>query len=118
MKPEKISPMEDSEWIEVCALQDIPIRGSRIVKTPNGCVALFRTHENEVFALDDRCPHSGGPLSQGIVHGRSVTCPLHNWIISLETGEAINEDGRTETRLVKVEDGQVLTPLGSMGVLG
>ena len=57
-------------------------QGARLVKTPRGCVAVFRTAEDEVFALDDRCPHKGGPLSQGIVHGRSVTCPLHNWVIS------------------------------------
>ena len=75
-------------WIDIGAVDEIPLRGARVVRTPRGCLAVFRTGEDEVFALDDRCPHKGGPLSQGIVHGRAVTCPLHNWVISLETGDA------------------------------
>lgn len=102
MRPEKLV-----NWVNICALTDIPVRGSRIVKTPAGCVALFRTSEDDVFALKDECPHKKGPLSQGIVHGRSVTCPLHNWVISFESGAAQGEDGRTETYPVKVEDSQV-----------
>ena len=98
-----------SSWIDVGAAEDVPIRGARVVKTPLGCVAVFRTAENEVFALEDRCPHQGGPLSQGIVHGRSVTCPLHNWVISLETGEAQGADeGRTGAIRAKIEDGRIL----------
>ena len=68
-------------WIDIGHIDDIPLRGARVVKTPLGCVALFRTGPDEVFAADDRCPHKGGPLSEGIVHGQSVTCPLHNWVI-------------------------------------
>lgn len=95
-------------WTQVCRLEDIPVRGSRVVKTPLGCVALFRTIDGEVFALNDRCPHKGGPLSQGIVHGRSVTCPLHNWVISLETGAAQGVDkGQTMTHRARVVDGHV-----------
>ena len=75
-------------WIRVCQLEDIPVRGARVIRTESGRIALFRTAEQEVFALDDKCPHKSGPLSQGIVHGNSVTCPLHNWVISLETGKA------------------------------
>ena len=67
-------------WLDIGALDDIPLRGGRVVRTPRGCVAVFRAAADEVFALDDRCPHKGGPLSDGIVHGRSVTCPLHNWV--------------------------------------
>jgi len=63
-----------SRWIDIGALDDIPRRGARVVKTPAGCIAVFRTEADEIYALDDRCPHKGGPLSQGIVHGRSVTC--------------------------------------------
>lgn len=97
-----------ADWYEVCGLEDVPLRGSRIVKTGKGCVALFRTADNDVFALDDKCPHKQGPLSQGIVHDRSVTCPLHGWVFSLETGEAQGADvGRVKTTPVRVIDGVV-----------
>ncbi len=95
-------------WIDIGAIDDIELRGARIVKTPVGCVALFRTAEAEVFATGDTCPHNGGPLSEGIVHGRKVTCPLHNWVFSLETGEALGEDGQIPTFPAKVQDGRIL----------
>lgn len=96
-------------WVDAGALIDIPVRGARVVKTAQGCVAIFRTAENEAFALEDRCPHKGGPLSQGIVHGASVTCPLHNWVISLKTGEAQGADtGAVKTVPVRVENGRLL----------
>ena len=80
------------KWIAVGTIADIPLRGARCVATPHGRIAVFRTAADEIFALDDRCPHKGGPLSQGIVHGAAVTCPLHNWVISLETGRALGAD--------------------------
>ncbi len=96
-------------WVDAGALIDIPVRGARVVKTAQGCVAVFRTAENEAFALEDRCPHKGGPLSQGIVHGASVTCPLHNWVISLKTGEAQGADaGAVKTVPVRIENGRLL----------
>ncbi len=76
-------------WIAIGTIDDIPLRGARCVKTPQGKIGVFRTADNEVFAIEDHCPHKGGPLTQGIVHGTSVTCPLHNWVISLETGKAL-----------------------------
>ena len=102
-------------WIDVGALDDIPRRGARVVKTPAGCIAVFRTADDEVFALDDRCPHKGGPLSQGIVHDRSVTCPLHNWVIDLASGEALGADeGRVATVPLRCEDGRLLLDLARM----
>ena len=96
-------------WIDIGALDDIPLRGARIVKTRAGCVALFRTAADAVFAVSDSCPHKGGPLSEGIVHGNKVTCPLHNWVFSLETGEAQGADkGRIDTYAVRVEGGRIL----------
>jgi len=96
-------------WIDIGALEDIPLRGARVIKSKLGCVALFRTHENKVFAVDDRCPHKGGPLSEGIVHGASVTCPLHNWVFSLETGQAQGADeGEIGTYEGRVENGRIL----------
>lgn len=79
-------------WIAIGRLSDIPQRGARCLDTPDGKIAVFRTADDRVFAIDDHCPHKGGPLSQGIVHGASVTCPLHNWVISLETGKAQGAD--------------------------
>jgi len=97
-----------SNWIEIGALKDIPRLGSRVVRTASGDIAVFRTENDEVFALDDRCPHKGGPLSQGIVHNRRVTCPLHNFVIELETGKAVAPDeGCTHSHPAKVENGIV-----------
>ena len=96
---------QDQAWIEVGALADIPVRGARVVKTAAGCVAVFRTSESQAHALEDRCPHKGGPLSQGIVHGTSVTCPLHNWVISLTSGEAQGADnGAVKTIPLRIID--------------
>ena len=96
-------------WIDIGALEDIPLRGARVVKTRLGCIAVFRTSEEEVFATSDRCPHKGGPLSEGIVHGKSVTCPLHNWVFSLENGEAQGADeGMIDTFAIRIEDGRLM----------
>ncbi len=96
-------------WIAVCRLEDIPVLGSRRIARERGMpVAVFRTSDNEVFALLDRCPHKGGPLSQGIVFGKHVACPLHNWSIGLDNGSAREPDeGCTPRFAVKVEEGQV-----------
>lgn len=100
---------QTNQWIDIAALEDVPARGARMVKTALGCVAVFRTGADQVFALDNACPHKAGPLAEGIVHGTSVTCPLHNWVISLETGEAQGEDdGRVATYPAKVEGGRIL----------
>ncbi len=98
-----------TNWIDIAALDDIPQRGARVVKTSEGCVAVFRTAEDEIFALNNACPHKAGPLAEGIVHGKSVTCPLHNWVISLETGLAQGEDtGQVATYPARVENGRIL----------
>ena len=102
-------------WIAIGDLSDIPLRGARCVKTPQGKIAVFRTAENEVFAIEDHCPHKGGPLSQGIVHAKSVTCPLHNWVISLETGKALGADeGEVRTIPVLNEDDRLFIALESL----
>lgn len=81
-----------SNWIEVGTINDIPRQGARVVRTDEGDIAVFRNMDGEVFALRDKCPHKGGPLSQGIVHGNRVACPLHDWKIQLDTGLAIAPD--------------------------
>ena len=103
------------DWVEVGSIDDIPVRGARVVKSLFGCVAVFRTATDEVFAIDDKCPHKSGPLSQGIVHGQSVTCPLHNWVISLATGKAQGADsGQVRTIPVELVDGVVMLRLDAM----
>jgi nitrite reductase (NADH) small subunit len=98
-----------NDWTHVCHIDDIPMLGSRRVSRAQGLdVAVFRNDQDEVFALLDRCPHKGGPLSQGIVFGTSVACPLHNWTIGLCTGQAAAPDeGCTPKFSVKVEAGTV-----------
>lgn len=96
-------------WLDICALEDINVLGSRIVARPKGDIAIFRTSTDEVFALDDRCPHKGGPLSQGLIFGKRVSCPLHNWQIELDSGEAVAPDvGCAHRHNAKVENGRVL----------
>ena len=103
--------MLDHDWLDIGEILDIPLRGARRVSTPTGDIAVFRTGDNRVFALVDRCPHRGGPLSQGIVHGHAVACPLHNWNIDLATGEAMGADagkGCAPPVPARVEGGRVL----------
>jgi nitrite reductase (NADH) small subunit len=97
-----------SNWIKVAPLADIPRLGSRVVRSAKGDIAVFRTADDRVFALRDSCPHKQGPLSQGIVYGDKVACPLHAWQISLVDGKAQEPDvGETACYAVKVEDGTV-----------
>src|SRR5687768_2510937 len=99
-------------WIQIGALSEIPVKGSRVVKSAEGDIAVFRTADDRIFALYDRCPHKGGPLSEGIVHGRSVTCPLHNWVISLETGAVEGPDQGCAAQIaVTLEGGRILLGL-------
>jgi len=96
------------DWIDVGVLEDIPAMGARVVRSTDGDIAVFRTADDGIFALYDRCPHKGGPLSEGIVHGRSVTCPLHNWVISLETGAAEGPDHGCASRIaVSLDQGRI-----------
>lgn len=98
-----------SNWKQICRVEDIPVLGARRVARDRGLdVAVFRNDADEVFALLDRCPHKGGPLSQGIVFGQQVACPLHNWTIGLCDGMAqAPDEGCTPRFAVKVEDGVV-----------
>jgi nitrite reductase (NADH) small subunit len=103
-------------WTSICRVADIPVLGARRVARPNGTdVAIFRNGEDKVFALLDRCPHKGGPLSQGIVFGESVACPLHNWTIGLADGCAKAPDVGCTTRFsVKVDNGIVHLDIDEM----
>ncbi len=99
-------------WFKVANLQEIPRLGSRILNFENGDIAIFRTSDDQVFAIKDRCPHKGGVLSQGIVHGCKVTCPLHSWVIDLQQGEAVAPDkGCVKKFVVKIENTDVYLDL-------
>jgi len=108
MKAAALRVVRASTWVRVCRLEDIPPLGARVVHREAGDIAVFRNAGNEVFALADRCPHKGGPLSQGIVHGNKVACPLHGWNIRLEDGRAVAPDeGCAATFPVRIESGEV-----------
>jgi len=99
-------------WIEIGTLDDIPRQGARVVRSTDGDIAVFRTLDDELFALRDKCPHKGGPLSQGIVHGNKVACPLHDWKIHLDTGLAVAPDEGCAARFpVRIENGRVFLSL-------
>ncbi|HDR2928302.1 TPA: nitrite reductase small subunit NirD, partial [Pseudomonas aeruginosa] len=102
---------------DICSLDEINPLGSRVVAGPKGDIAIFRAADDQVFALDDRCPHKGGPLSQGLIYGKRVACPLHNWQIELESGEAVAPDqGCAHRHPVRVENGRVLLGLDSVAL--
>ena len=98
----------EAVWLRVGAIDDIPRQGARCVKTDSITIAVFRTEDDHIFAIEDRCPHKNGPLSQGIVHGSCVTCPLHSWVLSLETGLAQGADeGSVPTYPVRLDGRQI-----------
>jgi nitrite reductase (NADH) small subunit len=102
--------LADQGWIDVGRLDDVPRRGSRRVRGPDASlpIAVFRTADDRVYALLDRCPHKGGPLSEGIVQGCAVACPLHGWVIQLDSGEAeAPDEGRVPVIPVKLENGRI-----------
>ncbi len=108
--------MSAKRWIDIGCLDDIPRRGARRVTRPDGSppVAVFRTGNDEIFALIDRCPHRGGPLSEGIVQGSAVACPLHGWVIELETGRAeAPDEGCAPTVAVRRDGDRILLLLAS-----
>lgn len=101
-----------SDWIEVGTINDIPKLGARVVKRAEGDIAIFRTADDSIFALRDKCPHKGGQLSQGIVHGNRVACPLHDWKIGLDDGQAVAPDeGCAASYPVKLEGEKIFLSL-------
>lgn len=103
-----MSPTMTETWQLIGTVGEIPPLGSRVVASPRGNIAVFRLQDDRVLAVYDLCPHKRGPLSQGIVHGNAVTCPLHNWVIDLTTGEAeAPDEGCARTVPVRVEDGAI-----------
>ncbi|MEO6566232.1 MAG: nitrite reductase small subunit NirD [Casimicrobiaceae bacterium] len=114
-RPHATNTPVSATFVAVCALEDIPVAGARVIARPghpDGDVAVFRCDPERVFAIVDRCPHKGGPLSQGIVYGDRVACPLHNWSVGLADGEAVAPDvGCARTFPVRIEHGTVYVAL-------
>ncbi|MEQ9590666.1 MAG: nitrite reductase small subunit NirD [Parvibaculaceae bacterium] len=103
------------KWIEIGAVSDVPVRGSRLIQVSGGTVAVFRTSDDQFFAIDDSCPHLGGPLSQGIVHDQRVTCPLHNLVIDLASGEGQGPDGGcVRTYPIDVQEDRILMDISTL----
>ncbi len=104
--------MTQEIWREIGVIDDIPPLGSRVISVNAGDIAIFRTSDDHVFALDDLCPHKQGKLSQGIVHDRAVTCPLHSWVIGLDDGKALDPDeGCTKTHEIRLEGRRIFLRL-------
>lgn len=102
-----------NQWIKVGHVEDIPRQGARVVKTDAlGDIAIFRTLAENIYALSNKCPHKGGPLSEGIVHGEKITCPLHNMTFDLASGAATGPDDLCAGHFpVKVEEGEIFISL-------
>jgi len=106
-------------WVFVSKLEEIPPRGARVLRIGGESIGVFRTSSDEVFALRDSCPHKAGPLSQGIVHGHCVTCPLHDWVIDLRNGEATGPDeGATRSYPVSIDEGRVFVNVAGVAEAG
>ena len=99
-------------WIEVGTIDDIAPLGARVIRRPGTDIAVIRAEDDKIYAIDNKCPHKGGPLSDGIVHGCRITCPLHNWVLELDSGVAIAPDeGKAATHPVKLEGRTIFVQL-------
>jgi len=104
--------MTGAVWKDAGSIDQIPAQGARVVRTPLGDVAVFRTGEGDIFAIEDRCPHQDGPLSEGMVHGAQVTCPLHNWVIDLVSGDVVGPDQGCVAKIpIRVDEERILLDL-------
>jgi nitrite reductase (NADH) small subunit len=104
---------ETKKWIRIAYCRDIPLHEGRAVKVGSREIAVFNLGDR-FLATENRCPHKGGPLADGIVSGASVVCPLHAWKISLETGMGVNGPSASscvETFRTRVEGGIILLEL-------
>jgi nitrite reductase (NADH) small subunit len=77
--------MTEHRWVRITSCSNIPAREGRAVRVGGRELALFNLGDR-FLATDNRCPHQGGPLCDGIVTGTSVVCPLHAWKVDLTSG--------------------------------
>src|SRR5947207_14485085 len=99
-----------TEWVRIAYCEDMPLREGREVIVGDRAIAVFNLG-NRFLAVENRCPHRGGPLADGIVSGSTVVCPLHAWKIDLMTGSVTNRPENLQcvrTFQTRVEDGVIL----------
>ena len=105
------------KWVRITDVRNIPAREGRAVQISSTSIAVFNL-DGRFVALENRCPHKGGPLADGIVGAGTVTCPLHNWRVSLESGRVTKpcdgEDLSVRTFDVRVENGVLMLSLEAM----
>lgn len=95
-----------AKWYKITEIENIPFMGSRKVEIGEIEIAIFKTRDGSIFAINNICPHKKGKLSEGLVHEKQVTCPLHNWEIDLKTGEALgNDSGCTGVYETRIKEG-------------
>ena len=99
---------EQTSFVKVAELKDVPEGTPKAVKVEGRSIALFQ-HQGSVYATDNQCPHMGYPLTRGRVRNGVLTCDWHGWSYDVTTGvSTVNPDLRVDRYEVKVEDGQVL----------
>ncbi|MBI5197366.1 MAG: nitrite reductase small subunit NirD [Nitrospirae bacterium] len=100
-------------WVRISKLSEVPRGEGRIIHVGDRVIALFHPDSGVLRAIDNACPHRGGPLAHGILAGESVICPLHGWKIDLKTGEAMGDHGSVMTYPVMIEQEWILLGLPS-----
>ncbi len=105
--------MHKRRWVDACDVSHIPARGARRLVVPHGEIGVFKAQDGALYAIDNQCPHKKGPLTEGIVHDTAVTCPLHNWVIDLQSGRARGADeGCVRTYPVELRGDRVFIDIG------
>jgi nitrite reductase/ring-hydroxylating ferredoxin subunit len=106
-----MASMRNSDYLPAARLEELPPGTARIVQFDDRLVALFNI-DGAVYATDNSCPHSGGPLGKGTLEGEIVTCPWHMWSFNVRTGECeINPEERIDTYPVLLRNGQILVKI-------
>ncbi|MFW7381538.1 MAG: nitrite reductase small subunit NirD [Oligoflexus sp.] len=77
---------DKKNWYLIGTIHDIPRQGAQLLQFGDRQLGIFRTYQDEFYAINAQCPHAGGPLTEGLIHGHYVSCPLHDWTINLKTG--------------------------------
>lgn len=103
------------QWVRIARAADLPLREGRAARIGDREIALFHLGDR-VLAVDNQCPHQGGPLCDGIVTGQSVVCPLHAWKVNLVDGTverpAHGKDHCVRTYETRLDDGIVAVQIG------
>src|SRR5213080_4241002 len=98
--------------IKVATIDEIPEKLGKTVQIGSHGIAIFRLANGEIRAIENRCPHKGGVLAEGMVSGEHVFCPMHDWKISLKDGKVQAPDtGCVKTYETEIKDGNVIVIL-------